>query len=284
MKSYVEQEELKPEDVALLDVATALVARVPGKLHDRWIRCHELARAVGRILELPVVDGAYGACDHSWLTVRSDLALDVYVPARLPQVQLCPFWLGAPATYRSGEPRTDIREDVVDELVTLMQDDSPEVEVLVYEDDDFDSALESGATPSPVPPASAPSAPPTAPAAAAESPIEVAVDPATHRVIEQVTKWIVEVTSKMDGRCVFRLETAEVVLKLVEFSDDVPVEARAMVLVLLARANLAEARRTRREYVVRLVDTDETCRFALENEPIGLTRDPIVTFIDPRKR
>lgn len=121
MKSYAESEALTAGDLVHLHRATALVDRVPARIGDEWVRCHELARAVGEVLELFVVDGSYGACDHSWLVLPSGVILDVYVPARMPQVQLCPYWFGAPAMYRSGAERTDLRTHIVTSLVNRMQ-------------------------------------------------------------------------------------------------------------------------------------------------------------------
>lgn len=79
-------------------VAFALmVAAVPDGDHllGKPIRCHEMARAVGRILDLPVVDGVCGAVQHSWLTIKAhqdpterEFILDVYAVGRLPPVQL----------------------------------------------------------------------------------------------------------------------------------------------------------------------------------------------------
>lgn len=126
MISYTETETVTEQDLELLRRATALVARVPGKLYGRWVRCHELARAVGRVLDLPVVDGRYGAMEHSWLYVppaSRALVLDVYVPGALPQVQLCASWLGAPVMYRAGKDRTDIRVHIVERLLSKMRGD-----------------------------------------------------------------------------------------------------------------------------------------------------------------
>ena len=122
MRSYAETKVLTASDLMTLRYATALVDRVPQALGGKWVRCHELARAVGEGLELPVVDGSYGACDHSWLMLPTRVILDVYVPARVPQVQLCPYWVGAPAMYRSGEARSDVRSDVTAYLVSRMRD------------------------------------------------------------------------------------------------------------------------------------------------------------------
>ena len=122
MRSYAETEILKEDDLLALRRATALVDRVPQQLDGTWVRCHELARAVGRVLDLPVMDGSFGACEHTWLLLPTHVILDVYVPARVPQVQLCPYWLGAPVMYRQGSDRTDVRGDVVDYLEQRMRD------------------------------------------------------------------------------------------------------------------------------------------------------------------
>jgi len=50
----------------LWTTATQLVELVP----ESWeVRCHELARAVGSVLDLPVQDGQFGSIEHSWLWV-----------------------------------------------------------------------------------------------------------------------------------------------------------------------------------------------------------------------
>lgn len=127
MKGYSATEIFAQFEQALLRRAEALVAAVDDPSGD--VRCHELARAVGRILDLPVEDGAYGACDHSWLVIRPDMfaspcILDVYAVGRLPIVQLVdarqilqPHF----SAYQKREPRDDIREDVVERLVEQMR-------------------------------------------------------------------------------------------------------------------------------------------------------------------
>lgn len=102
------------------------------------IRCHELARAVGKILELPVQDGKYGFIDHTWLwlaepeqvaeAMETGLrymmpnVLDVYVAGSLPMVQLYHAELsGLPRQYSWGPERTDIRVDIVDRLIRLLR-------------------------------------------------------------------------------------------------------------------------------------------------------------------
>ena len=129
--SYTEAEVVTKLEVESLKHATSLVALCPGKIARKWVRCHELARAVGQVLGLEVVDGSYGAMEHSWLLVRAGdtpsrlLILDVYVPAALPQVQLRPYWLGAPVMYRPGAKRKDVRTKVVEQLVEAMRKGKP---------------------------------------------------------------------------------------------------------------------------------------------------------------
>jgi len=110
------------EDLEFWARATHLVEAIPDTM-DKPIRCHEVARAVGRILDLPVVDGHYGAVDHSWLMTRTrsnkPKILDVYSVGRLPQVQLLVLDPGTSHTtiFRPGPYRTDIRNDVVEHMV-----------------------------------------------------------------------------------------------------------------------------------------------------------------------
>lgn len=110
-----------------------------GRQWGNELRCHELARAVHRLLDIPamrVVDGKVGAVEHSWLelvVLNAELdrekhgkyrktIIDVYVPGRLPQVQLIdPFPLLKPI-YEEGEKRTDINKNIVDEVFKEMRD------------------------------------------------------------------------------------------------------------------------------------------------------------------
>jgi hypothetical protein len=119
MKGYAEAEVFTTKDLGLLRHATHLVELMPGKTAGEWIRCHELARALGVMLgNLLVIDGHYGAIEHSWLITPGKKILDVYVPGRMPQVQLVDPYALISTTYRSAQvPRTDIRKDVVQELL-----------------------------------------------------------------------------------------------------------------------------------------------------------------------
>ena len=130
MKSYAEREVFNVNELSLLNQATALVARAPGSFDHHYVRCHELARAVSLLLGLPVCDGMFGFVEHTWIWTEEPAGrplwtmpniLDVYVPGSLPQVQLVHLSTGLPARYRAGEPREDVRQDVVLELLKAMR-------------------------------------------------------------------------------------------------------------------------------------------------------------------
>jgi hypothetical protein len=130
-----------------------------GFLNDTWLnelRCHELARAVHRLLfatdataDEPyaiVVDGKLAAVEHSWIEIivpveskrvsaaflatgrtyetheggwRRRVILDVYVPGRLPQVQLIdPFHM-----LRHGYEADALRTDIDEQMVTTLHDE-----------------------------------------------------------------------------------------------------------------------------------------------------------------
>jgi hypothetical protein len=108
--------------------------------NDKVFRCHEIARAVGQVLKLPVQDGWYGAIEHSWLWIPQegpssygfeyDAILDVYAVGRLPMVQLvmsdrsaghyAAGGLGA-SLYREGPPRKDIRTEVHSDILNQLR-------------------------------------------------------------------------------------------------------------------------------------------------------------------
>lgn len=89
MRGYAETEVFDPAEIRLFRTAQQAVDCLPDMPN---LRCHEVARAVSRVLKLKVVDGWYGAVDHSWLEVpRSKgfpLILDLYAVGRVPMVQL----------------------------------------------------------------------------------------------------------------------------------------------------------------------------------------------------
>ena len=121
MITYAERSCFRPSHLALLRRVDQCVARVS----DSWgneLRCHELARAVRRVLgdnTIAVVDGHCGPVEHSWLRLGDGTILDPYVPGRLPAVQIIDVIVAA--TYRPGARRRDVRRQIVDQLVVEMR-------------------------------------------------------------------------------------------------------------------------------------------------------------------
>lgn len=121
MITYAERACFRPLHLLLLARVDAYVARVS----DAWgrdLRCHELARAVYRVVgdtTIVVVDGHCGPVEHSWLRLSDGTILDAYAPGRLPAVQMVDAIVAA--AYRAGPPRRDVRRDVVDQLVLEMR-------------------------------------------------------------------------------------------------------------------------------------------------------------------
>lgn len=133
MIGYAATEVFKDQEVILWRKATALIERSPDPFLGAQVRCHELARAVGRVLGLEHQDGRFGFVEHTWLWTRplNDDAhappwvlpriLDVYVPGAMPQVQLIDTASGLPPRYYlSNVFDVQIREDVVEALVEDM--------------------------------------------------------------------------------------------------------------------------------------------------------------------
>lgn len=122
MKGYSAFEVFKQYELLLYERARLLVEEFPERDQEgRHLRCHEVARAVGALLELEVVDGKYEVgAEHSWLVVtrlvghfRWWCILDPYVVGRMPPVQLIAVVPMMPLRYTPGAMRTDIRNDVV---------------------------------------------------------------------------------------------------------------------------------------------------------------------------
>jgi hypothetical protein len=140
VKSYSELEVFSPEELLLWRRAVDLVARIPEPGSGREIRCHELARAMGRVLGLEVQDGHYGFVEHSWLWTRplprSALTretrlgfpniLDVYAVGQMPQVQLVacenPGLPHVGWAYRPGKAREDVDEQMVLRLRAVIEE------------------------------------------------------------------------------------------------------------------------------------------------------------------
>jgi hypothetical protein len=145
MIPYVETEFFSKEEMALYHKACWLVHQIPDDFPQE-IRCHELAQAVGRILDLPYVDGFYGCVNHTWLWTRHPTheeigfldrggwthdnrprILDVYFPGVIPQVVLIDTFNMLPQwkLYNSGPYRDDIDNELVERMVRLMDVENP---------------------------------------------------------------------------------------------------------------------------------------------------------------
>lgn len=130
MKSYAERAALAPCHVAAWRAATTLV----GKLGDHWgneLRCHEITRAVHRVLLAPesrvvVIDGSLWAQNHSWLQLTElkephrRAYLDVYTPGRVPQVQLLDVHWNIVRGYAERKLDIVIDEDIVERAAREM--------------------------------------------------------------------------------------------------------------------------------------------------------------------
>lgn len=119
MKSYAESKIFNPSERYNWRRATELVAAIPDD-GTVW-RCHEVARAVGARLKLPVRDGKCGAVQHSWLLSCGHMQgepkiLDPYVPGAMPPVQLIDTFALLHFKYTVGEERDDIRQDDIERI------------------------------------------------------------------------------------------------------------------------------------------------------------------------
>lgn len=133
MIGYAAREIFTAHERDLLDRAERLVAAAPYELDGHLVRCHELARAVGMLLDLSHCDGWFGMIDYSWLWTRRPKqidgvfvdgvpnVLDVYVPGRLPQVALVASSPHLPYEYRRGDARSDVRAGAVAALFERMR-------------------------------------------------------------------------------------------------------------------------------------------------------------------
>lgn len=130
MIGYAEHEVFTDREKALFQRAVEYVKIAPAHIGGEVIRCHELARAVGRVLELTHEDGRFGFVEHTWLWTRPRDSeefvapwvlpniLDVYVPGSMPQVQLVHMATGLPPRYYlSNVFDVVVKESVIDRLV-----------------------------------------------------------------------------------------------------------------------------------------------------------------------
>lgn len=141
-REYFAPWELRAWHIATRAVERCTLVTLDPDERPTEVRCHELARAVydklinsQRLTEadlascvvLPsVVDGKWGAIDHSWITWatrRGQTILDPYVPGAMPMVQL----LDASTITKRGEVyvashawRTDIRQYEIKRLLREM--------------------------------------------------------------------------------------------------------------------------------------------------------------------
>lgn len=126
MLGYAQTDVFSVRSIQAFTIATTAVERVNELVFAELLRCHELARATAAYLKhfgytVRVVDGKFGSCDHSWIVVAGGSILDTYVPGSLPLVQLVDTDVSLlPKRYFEGKTRTDIRDDVVDELLRQM--------------------------------------------------------------------------------------------------------------------------------------------------------------------
>lgn len=126
MKSICETEYFGREALRILEQATFAVSLLPD---GEDLRCHEVARAVGSVLSLRVVDGKFGPVEHSWCSlvdmtgsVSQQFILDVYAVGRLPVVQLLDATSHATAQVRALFRPGDVRDDIDTKLVQELQE------------------------------------------------------------------------------------------------------------------------------------------------------------------
>lgn len=130
MIGYTQKVVFSASEIEYLTRAVQLVEALPSfDSENRWVRCHEITRALAPLLGLTWCDGYYGMVEHSWLWT-SELVpfsqppniLDPYCPGRLPQVQLVHSSANLPYEYRRSAERDDIRQPVVDQLSQVFID------------------------------------------------------------------------------------------------------------------------------------------------------------------
>jgi hypothetical protein len=129
MRGYSLTDHFHATEIEAWRTATRLVEELPDPFDCKEIRCHELARALGAILDLPYEDGLYGAVNHSWLWTKSKdnrlrSVLDVYSVGSLPLVQLkdvmTPCLMNR-ELYRYPRTYTDINEGLVITLIDFFR-------------------------------------------------------------------------------------------------------------------------------------------------------------------
>lgn len=103
MNGYSAREIFQPAELDLLG-RVQLAVDLLGSDFDK-IRCHELARAVGKFFKLDIVDGYYGIVEHSWCLTPNGHILDPYCVGGMPQVKLVAPVPGCHDLYRTIQER-----------------------------------------------------------------------------------------------------------------------------------------------------------------------------------
>lgn len=135
MRGYSDTNVFTRDEKELLSCAQRLMEVIED---DPNLRCHEVARAIGQVLDLPHQDGAYGFVEHTWLWTSPPRALenglplgwmmpnilDVYCVGSLPLVRLVYMvtsGTGHVQLYRPGAVRTDIDHARVEQLIARLR-------------------------------------------------------------------------------------------------------------------------------------------------------------------
>jgi len=130
MKSYSERHIFSGNVKQAFELATYLVDSLEiHKLGGQEIRCHELARAISKILTFKdfdntVVDGSLWCIEHTWIVLGDGpygKILDVYVPGRMPQVQLIDIHFAITRGYEPGTQKF-VKVDQLHEITGLLHE------------------------------------------------------------------------------------------------------------------------------------------------------------------
>lgn len=154
MRGWTERKIIPVEAMRLYRAAEMLVDALPmwRNVEGSWVpcaerytdgtevRCHELIRAVTasiaqailKPLSWKIHDGTYGAVDHSWLEFYvigygMPFVLDVYVPGRVPMVQLVDGTGLLPEyrLYQKGLGRDDLQFDLIEAMTKWLLRNRP---------------------------------------------------------------------------------------------------------------------------------------------------------------
>jgi hypothetical protein len=122
METYSQREVFGTSDFIYYRKARRFVQRMPSYgSRGEQLRCHEVARAVVRVVGLPlefVRDGYYElACQHSWIVLPSGHVLDAYAVGRHPPVQLVAVVTTLPKRFNERDIGVVVDERTVSWLV-----------------------------------------------------------------------------------------------------------------------------------------------------------------------